>query len=127
MIIVPLKGWNSSNIWEQINVSKFYSGKNISRLNSANVCLHSMQNVLSSSLLSKNIKIKIHRTIILPVVLYGCETLSPTLREELSLRVFDNRVLKIIFGLKRQEVTGGGGKYIMRSLMICTPYQILFE
>ena len=65
-----------------------------------------MQNLLSSSLLSKNIKIKIHRTIILPVVLYGCETWSLTLREERRLRVFENRVLRRIFGPKRDEVTG---------------------
>jgi len=45
-----------------------------SRLKSGNVCYHSVQNLLSSSLLSKNLKIKIYRTIILPVVLYGCET-----------------------------------------------------
>ena len=65
-----------------------------------------MQNLLSSSLLSKNVKIKIYRTIILPVVLYGCETLSLTLREEHRLRVFENRVLRRIFGPKRNEVTG---------------------
>ena len=58
---------------------------------SGNVCYYSMQNLLSSSLLSKNLKIKIYRTIILPVVLYGCETWSLTLREEHELRVFENR------------------------------------
>jgi len=61
---------------------------------------------LSSSLLSQNIKIKIHRTIILPVVLYGCETWSLTLREACGLRGFENRVLRRIFGPKRDEVTG---------------------
>jgi hypothetical protein len=55
---------------------------------------------------SKNIKIKIYRTIILPVVLYGCETWSLTLREEYRPRVFENRVLRKIFGSKRHEVTG---------------------
>ena len=64
-----------------------------------------MQNLLSSSLLSKNLKIKIHRTIILPVVLCGCETWSLTLREERRLRIFENRVLRSIFGPKRDEVT----------------------
>ena len=64
-----------------------------------------MQNLLSSSLLSKNLHIKIYRTIILPVVLYGCETWSLTLREEHRLRVFENRVLRI-FGPKRDGVTG---------------------
>ena len=64
-----------------------------------------MQTLLSSSLLSKNVKIKIYRTIILPVVLYGCETWSLTLREKRRLRVFENRVLGRIFGPKRDEVT----------------------
>jgi hypothetical protein len=69
------------------------------RLNSGNACHHSGQNLLSSRLLSKNIKVRIYvyKTIILPVVLYGCETLSLTLREEHTLRVFENRVLRIIF------------------------------
>jgi len=57
-------------------------------------------------LLSRDINIKIHRTVILPVVLYGCETWSLTLREERKLRVLDNRVLRRIFGPKRDEVTG---------------------
>ena len=61
---------------------------------------------MSSSLLSKKLKIKIYRTIIFPVVLYGCETWSLTLREERRLRVFKNRVLKRVFGPKRDEVTG---------------------
>jgi hypothetical protein len=61
---------------------------------------------LFSSLLSKHLKIKIYRNTILPVVLYGCETCSLTLREERRLRVFENRVLRRIFGLKRNEVTG---------------------
>ena len=61
--------------------------------------------LLSSRLLSKNLKIKIYRTIMLPVVLYGCETWSLTLREERKLRVFDNMVLRI-FGPRRDEVTG---------------------
>ena len=54
---------------------------------------------------SKNVKIKIHRTVILPFVLYGYETWSLTLREERRLRVFENRVLRRIFGPKRDEVT----------------------
>ena len=62
--------------------------------------------LLSSSLLSKKLKIKIYRTIILPVVLYGCKTWSLTLREERRLRVFENRVLRRVSGLKRDEVTG---------------------
>ena len=79
-----------------------------SRLKSRNACYYSVQNLLSSRLLSKNLKlkIKIYRTIILPVVLYGCETWSLTLREERRLRVFENGVLRRIFGPKRGEVTG---------------------
>jgi hypothetical protein len=64
-----------------------------------------VQNVLSSSLLSTNINIKIYRTVTLPVVLYGCETWSLFLREELRLRLFENRVLRGIFGPKREEET----------------------
>jgi len=71
-----------------------------------NACYLSVQNLLSSSLLSKNLKIKIYRTIILPVVLYGCKTWSVTLREECRLRVFENRVLRRIFDPKRDEVRG---------------------
>ena len=67
---------------------------------------HSEQNLLSSRLLSKNLKIKIYRTIILPVVLYGCETWSLTLREGRKLRVFENRVLRRIFGPRKDEITG---------------------
>jgi len=65
-----------------------------------------VQNLWSSSLLYKNIKINIYRTIILPLVLYGSETLSFTLREEHRLRVFENRVLRRIFGLKIDKVRG---------------------
>jgi hypothetical protein len=60
---------------------------------------------LSSSLLSKNIKVKIHRTRILLVVLYGCENKSLAMKEEHRLRTFDKKVLKNIFGLKRGGVT----------------------
>ena len=61
---------------------------------------------MSSRLLSRKLKIKINRTIILPVVLYGCEAWSLTLREERKLRVFENMVLRRIFGPRRAEVTG---------------------
>ena len=97
-----------------------------SRLQLGNACYYSVQNLLSSSLLSKNLKIKIYSTIILPVVLYWCETWSFILREERRLRVFENRVLRRIFGPKRDEVTGNGENYIMRSLVICIPRPVLF-
>ena len=80
-----------------------------------------MQKFLSSTLLYKNIKIKVYRTIILPVVLYGYKTRSPTLIEERRLRV-----LRGIFGLKRDEVKGGWEKYLMRNLMRFTPHGIIF-
>jgi hypothetical protein len=80
------------------------------RLNSYNACYHSVQSLLSYRLLSKNLKIRIYRRIILPVVLYGCETWSLTLREEHRLRWVKNRVLRRMFGPRRDEVTGGWRK-----------------
>jgi len=68
-----------------------------SRMKSGNACYHSVQNLLSSSSLSKNLKIKIYRTIILPVAVYWCETWSLTMREERRLRVFENRVFRNIW------------------------------
>jgi hypothetical protein len=86
--------WNNSNksnlIWEDIK----------RRLNSGNACCHSVQNLPSSRLLLINVKI-IYETIILPVILYGCETWSLTIRKEHRLRVFENRVLRRVFGSKR--------------------------
>ena len=69
-----------------------------------------MQNVLSSRLLSKNLKFKLYRTLNLPVVLYGCEAWSLILREERKLRAFENMVLRRIFGPKRDEVTREWGR-----------------
>jgi len=86
---------NQNSIQEEIKI----------RWKSGNAFYHSVQNLLPSSLLSKIVKIKVHRTIILPVVLYGCETWSLTLREESRLRVFEKRELMRIFGPKRDEVT----------------------
>jgi hypothetical protein len=77
------------------------------RLNSGNACYHSVQNLLPSRLLSKNLKIRIYKTVILSVILYGCETWSLTFREEHRLRVFESRVQRI-FGQRGDEVTGGG-------------------
>ena len=94
--MVLISSINQNSIAEEIK----------SRLRSGNACYHSVQNLLSSRLLSKNLKIKIYRTIMLPVVLYGCETWSLTLREEKKLRVFENMVLRRIFGPRRNEVTG---------------------
>jgi hypothetical protein len=74
----------------------------MSRLN----CYHSIQNLLSSRLLSKNVKIKIYKITILPAILYGCETWPLTLRNEHRLRVFENRVLRGVFGFKGDEAIG---------------------
>jgi hypothetical protein len=84
---------NQNDIYDEIK----------SRSNTGNACYHSVQNLLSSRLISKTLKIKIYRTVILPVVLYGCETWSLTLREEYRLRVSENRVLRKIFGPKTEE------------------------
>jgi len=77
-----------------------------STLKSGNACFYSVQNIFSSSLLSKNLNIKIYRTIILPVVLYGCETWSLTLKEERRQSVLENGVWRRNFGPRRDEVTG---------------------
>jgi hypothetical protein len=93
-------------------------------LNFSNDCYHTVQNILASHPLSKNVKIKIYQTIILPVVLYGCETWSSILREEHRLRVLMNRVLRWTLGrgkLKQYEV---GENCIMRIFVTCTPRQI---
>ena len=71
-----------------------------------NACYRSVQNLCLPLSYPKNLRINIFRTIILPVVLYGCETWSLTLMEERRLRVFENRVLRRKFGTKRDEVTG---------------------
>jgi hypothetical protein len=76
------------------------------RLRSGNACYQSVQNILCSILLSKNMQNKIYRSVNFPVVLSGCETWSLTLREERGLRVFENRGLRRIFGPRRKEVTG---------------------
>ena len=86
-----------------------------------------MQKLQCSSLLSKNLKIKIYRTIILPFVLHGCETWSLTLREECMLRVFGIRVLRRIFGSKRDEVTVEWRKLHNEELsdLYCLPYIVI--
>ena len=77
-------------------------------------------------MLSKNLKIKVYRTITLPVVLYGCETWSLTLREERRLRVFENRVLRRIFGPKRDDVIGEWRKLHNEEVNVqCSPANIV--
>jgi hypothetical protein len=83
------------------------TSQNLIQFDSGNACYPSVQKLLSSRLPSKNLKIRIHKTIILPVVLYVCETWFLTLREEHKLKVFENRVQRRIFGPKMDGVTGG--------------------
>jgi hypothetical protein len=93
------------------------------RLNLGNNFYHSVQKLLSSRPLSKNLKIRVYSTIILPVILYECATWSLTLREEHRLRMFENRVLRRIFGPKRDEVIGGWKKLHNEELhnLYCSP------
>jgi hypothetical protein len=93
--ILANKLTNQNSIQEEIKSS----------LKLGNACYWLVQNLLSSSLLCRGLKIKIYRTTVLPVDLYGCETWSLTLREERRLRVFENRVLRRVFDPKRDEVT----------------------
>jgi hypothetical protein len=95
-----------------------------SRLNSGNACYHSIQNLLSSRIISKSLKIKIYKTVILPVVLYGCDTLSLTLREEHRLRVCENRVLRRIFGPRKRK-TDRRENCIMMNFTACILHRIL--
>jgi hypothetical protein len=89
------------------------------RLNSGNACYHAVQNILSPCLLSKNVKIRIYKTIILPVIVYGYESWHLTLREEHRLRVLR------IFGPKRDEVTGGWRKLLNEELHNLYPSPII--
>jgi hypothetical protein len=97
-----------------------------SRLNQRNGCYFSVQNLLSSRLISKNLKIKIYKTVILPVVLFGCETWSRTLREEHRLRVSENRVLRRIFGPKREE-DGSWRKLHNDEFIACILHRIMLR
>ena len=87
---------NTNNIHEEIK----------HRINIGNACYYSLDKILSSCLLSKKLKVNTYKTIILPIVLYGCETWSLTLREGHRLRVFENKVLRKIFRANRDEITG---------------------
>jgi hypothetical protein len=96
------------------------------RLNSGDACYHSVQNLLSSRLLSKNIKITVSTNINLPFVLYWRDTWSLSLGEKHRLRILENRVLRNVFGPKRDE-QGAEGNCTGRGFMICTPNKILVE
>ena len=98
--------WRVQIFGNGLNQTNSVQNKIKSSLKSGNACYHWVRRFLSSSLLSKKLKVNIYRTIILLVVAYWCKTWSLTLREERTLRVFENRVLRGIFGPKRDEVTG---------------------
>ncbi|KAJ4441039.1 hypothetical protein ANN_10888 [Periplaneta americana] len=89
------------------------------RINMGNDCYYSVEKLLPSSLLSKNLKVRIYKTVILPVVLYGCETWTLTLREEYRLRVFENKVLRKIFGAKRDKLQENGESYTTQNCTHC--------
>jgi hypothetical protein len=93
-------------------------------LNSGKACCHSAQNLCFSRLLSKNIKIRVYKTIILPVVLHGCETWSLTLKEERRLRMFENRMQRRIFVPKTKDLAEIGENCIMRNFITCTLRQV---
>jgi hypothetical protein len=82
---------------------------------------------LSSRLLSKYLNIKTYKTIILPAVLYGCETWSLALREEQRFRVLENKVLRIIFGPNKGKVAGGWRKTAHRSSITCTHHKYYYS
>jgi hypothetical protein len=127
LVINPLKVWQISDIcgWVGGLINQNYVHEEIkSRLNSGDACYHSVQNLLSSRLLSKNIKITKCTNTILPFALYGCDTWSLSLREEHWLRMFYNRVQRNVFGPKRDEKEDEG-YCTVRGFMICTPHQIL--
>ena len=121
--IVKFCTFPKTNIWTTLRNQNPIQEQIKNRLKSGKACYHSVQNQLSSSLPSKNLKIKIYRTIILPVVLYQCETWSLTLREERRMRVFENRVLRRIFGPRRDEVTAEWRKLHNEELigLYCSP------
>jgi hypothetical protein len=108
-----------------IKSCKRYHDEMKSTLNSGNACYHSVQNLLSSRFISKNLKIEIYKTVILPVVLYGCETWSLTLREEHRLRVLENRLLRI-FGPKWTK-RDRGENCIMMNFKTCILHPVLLR
>jgi hypothetical protein len=101
-----LEGWNNSNLGTALTHQNYIHREVKSRLNARNASYHSVQNILSSSLISTNIKTKIHRSIILSV-LYECEIWSLRLREKHRLGVFETRILRKKFGPKRKKKVKG--------------------
>jgi hypothetical protein len=96
------------------------------RLHSGNACYHAVQNLSSSRLSSLKQKI-IYRIIILPVVLYACKTWPLTLKQENRLRLFEIRVLKRIFGPKKNKLARGWEGFKMRSFITCSLSQVYLD
>ena len=123
--IHSIKIYNSS--FERVERFKILCRKKLGADRSQEMLAIIRRSLLSSNLLPRIIKMKIYRSILLPDVLYRCETWSLTLRKEHRLRVFENRVLRRIFGSRKNEVTGGWRKLKkMRNLVVCTPHRISF-
>ena len=124
-VLLPKIG---SNSYEKVETFKYLGslltnqnsiqGEIKCRLKAGNSCYYSVQTILSSQLLSKNLKIKIYKTIILPVVLHGCETWTLTLSEERRLTGFESRIPRRIFEPKSGEDS------TMSNFIVCSVYLI---
>jgi hypothetical protein len=117
------RGPTQPNIFFKVTIAGNKEEKMRGGMKSRNAFYLSVQNIVSSSLLFKNIKIKMHRTIIYPVVLYGCEIWSLTLREKRRLRAYENGVLRGLFRPKKDEVAGEWRKLHNEELsdLYCSP------
>jgi hypothetical protein len=123
LIIFPLKTWKNSTFGNNLHISQFYS-KEIEEQIAVRQCLLSFgAECFVFQFAIQNLNNKIYQTIILPVVLYGCETWSLKSRKERRLSVFENRVLRGIFGAKRDEVTEDWRKLHNEELndLYCSP------
>ena len=122
-----MKGWKIQIFGNYLTNQNSVQEKVKSRLKLGNACYTFGAESPVFHFAIQIFKIKIYRTIILHIDLYGWETWPLILKKERRLRLSENRVLRRIFESKRNEVTGGGENYVMRSFMIRTAHQILFE
>ena len=118
-IVIPMKKVKTFKYLGSLGTNQNFTQEEIKcRLKAGKSCYYSVQTLLSSQLLYYNLKIKIYKTIIFPVVLYGCETCSLTLRVACRLGVFENKILRQIFGPKRM-IMGSEEGFAMRSFIAC--------